>query len=75
MKKKMDGWKALEPKEPKVEEMACIGLAVAVYKNPSIGSARVGQIGFGVRVSVVAKDGDWVRIESPDGWVPAAFLG
>ncbi len=58
-----------------VEVLTCKSLAVAVYKNPSTGSARVGQIGLGSRVAVIARDGDWVRITKPDGWVPAAFLG
>lgn len=58
-----------------VEVLTCKSLAVAVYKNPSTGSARVGQIGLGIRVSVIARDGDWARITKPDGWVPAEVLG
>jgi len=54
--------------------MICESQVAAVFMSPTSTSTRVGQLWRGQEVTVVKMDGDWVRINQPEGWVIKGHL-
>jgi len=58
----------------KNKKMLCESQVAAVFMSPASTSTRVGQLWRGQEVTIVKMDGEWVRINQPDGWVIKGHL-
>lgn len=58
----------------KLIKMICDSQVLAVFTEPTATSTRVGQLWRGQEVAVVKRDGDWVKIDRPEGWVVVGHL-
>ena len=58
----------------KVKKMICDSQVLAVFAEPAATSTRVGQLWQGQEVSVIKLDGEWVKIDQPEGWVIVEHL-
>jgi len=47
---------------------------VDVKSSPNYMSSSVGKLGFGTKVDTSGEEGSWVKISSPDGWVPKTSI-
>ena len=58
----------------KVKKMICDSQVLAVFAGPTATSTRVGQLWQGQEISVIKFDGEWAKIDRPEGWVVVGHL-
>lgn len=47
---------------------------VDVKSSPNYMSSSVGKLGFGSKVETAGEEGSWVKISSPNGWIPKTSI-